>query len=442
MKYKTAQFQEEIFRILEDIKITLAVIIAFRGSAKSTIITTAYVLWAILGIQQKKFIIIIGQTEVKARQYLMNIKSELENNELLRKDLGPFDEERNQWGATALIIKKLNAKIMISSTEQNIRGLRHGEHRPDLIILDDVEDTLSVRSVENRNKLFDWFTSEVIPAGEKGTRIILVGNLLHEDSLVKRIQSKITPEKSEWVYREYPIVDVEGNPLWIGKYPTKEDIEMERVKTMSDHTWHREYLLKIVDHELQIIKREWIQYYDGLSPESNGHSFFGVGVDLAISKESTADYTAIVSGQIQSKYDKDFKIYILPNVVNKRMTALETLERIKFVYNSIPQKPTIFMESNGYQEAMVQWLNNDKYNTEGVKSTTNKHDRLSAVSHLIQAGRVLFPRIGSEELITQLLGFGTEKHDDLVDAFSLLLFKLAGHCHGPTAMFVDNPLRF
>ena len=75
MKYETAPFHKEIFDILENESIKLAVICAFRGSAKSTIITTAYVLWSILGVQQRKFIVICGQTEQKSRQYLLNIKN-------------------------------------------------------------------------------------------------------------------------------------------------------------------------------------------------------------------------------------------------------------------------------------------------------------------------------------------------------------------------------
>jgi predicted phage terminase large subunit-like protein len=90
---------------------------------------------------------------------------------------------------------------------------------------------------------------------------------------------------------------------------------------------------------------------------------------------------------------------------------------------------------------MVENLKNDRYEVEGVKSTTNKESRLSAISYLVQSGSVLFPRQGAEELITQLLGFGTEKHDDLVDAFSLLISRLAKECHRPRCMFVDNPMR-
>lgn len=441
VKYRTAPFQEEIFRILEDITIKLAVIVAFRGSAKSTIITTAYVLWSILGIQQKKFIIIIGQTEQKARQYLMNIKSELENNELLKKDLGPFDEERNQWGATALIIKKLNAKIVISSTEQNIRGLRHGENRPDLIILDDVEDTQSVRNQGNRNKLFNWFASEVVPAGAENTRVFLVGNLLHDDSLVKRIQKKITLGEVSGIYREFPILNGDGSSAWAGRYPDMEAITEEKRKVMSEAVWSREYLLKIIDEDTQVIKREWIKYYDGLPPEPNFHTMFAIGVDLAISKEQTADYTAIIPVQMQSKWDEQMRIYVLPSVINRRMTSLETIEAIKAVSDSIVDEPKIYVESNGFQETIPQFLKDQRYDAEGVKSVGDKFSRLSAVSFLFQSGRVLFPREGCEDLINQLLGFGTEKNDDMVDAMSLLLTRLAREWSRPKAMFVENPIK-
>src|SRR3989338_524724 len=135
IKYETPEFHQEIFRILQDNSIDLAVLTAFRGSAKSTLITNAYVIWSILGVQAKKFVTIQSQTEQKARQFLINIKRELERNKLLQDDLGPFREEVGQWGAQALILTRLGAKITIGSVEQSIRGSLFGEYRPDLIIL-------------------------------------------------------------------------------------------------------------------------------------------------------------------------------------------------------------------------------------------------------------------------------------------------------------------
>lgn len=439
VKYPIAPFHEEIFQITEDEKIKLAVIVAFRGSAKSTLISTSYVLWSILGKQQKKFVVLCGQTEQKARQYLLNIKNELLHNELLRKDLGPFEEERNNLGnATALIIKRLKVKIMISSVEQSIRGMRYSENRPDLIILDDVEDINSVKTRAGRNKVFDWLTGEIIPAGSEKTRIIAVGNLLHEDSLLKRLQKRIEGGEMKYmngVYREYPIIDDQSNPLWLGKYPNQESIELEQEKTMNDIAWHREYLLKIISSDEQIVKNEWIHFYKELPFDLNVKQIF-IGVDLAISEENTADYTAMVVGYIYG-YGKNMKIYIQPKPINERIPFPVQLERLKAMYATYAPKCfhfKVFVEDVGYQRALTQML--DHYMTTKIESVSvgrnDKATRLQFTTSLLKEGRILFPENGCEELIEQLLGFGKETHDDLVDAFSIMIIKaLEKNVNGP-----------
>ncbi|MDD4382457.1 MAG: hypothetical protein PHE21_03925, partial [Candidatus Dojkabacteria bacterium] len=145
VKYETAEFQKEMFRITEDEEIKLSVVVAFRGSGKSTIMTMSYPLWAILGKQQKKCVVILSQTQQQAKSHMSNVRRELESNDLLRADLGPFREESDEWGSYSLVIPRFNARLIAASSEQSIRGLRHGAHRPDLIICDDVEDLNSVK---------------------------------------------------------------------------------------------------------------------------------------------------------------------------------------------------------------------------------------------------------------------------------------------------------
>jgi predicted phage terminase large subunit-like protein len=429
IKFETAPFHTEIFRILQSEKNKLAVITAFRGSAKSTIITTAYVLWSILGVQQKKFILICSQTETKARQHLNNIKDQLLHNQLLKKDLGPFEEEKNNLGnATALIIKRMNIKIMICSIEQSIRGMRHNEHRPDLIILDDIEDLNSVKTKEGRNKTFDWLTGDIIPAGTRKTRIVVLGNLLHEDSVLKRLEKKIMNGEMKLmngIYREYPIIDGKGKPLWVGKYPTPESIEEEREKTMNDIAWHREYLLKIISSDEQIVKPEWIKLYD--KPPSDGFRGIYIGVDLAIGEKETNDCTAMVIGYVFG-VGKKMTICIRPKPFNSRVPFPEQAEylanliaREKITHNRVK----VYVEDVGYQRALVQYFDSNKYDIEAVPvGRMSKSLRLQLTTPLLKEGRVLFSEEGCEELIEQLLGFGKEKHDDLVDAFSLLVMKV------------------
>ncbi len=92
LMYPSAPFQQEIFELTEDPSVNHAVIVAFRGSGKSTIVTMSYPIWAILGLQQKKFVLLLSQTQSQARMHLANIKREFESNELLRADYGPLEE--------------------------------------------------------------------------------------------------------------------------------------------------------------------------------------------------------------------------------------------------------------------------------------------------------------------------------------------------------------
>ena len=429
MEYQTANFHKEIFRLLEDESKKFEIFVAFRGSAKSTIVTTAYALWSILGVQQKKFIVICSQTEAKSRMHLMNIKNQLLRNDLLRQDLGPFEEERNNLGnATAIIIKRLNVKIMISSVEQSIRGVRYNEHRPDLVILDDIESIQSVKTREGRDKTFNWLVSEVLPAGSKKTRFIAVGNLLHEDSVLKRLQRKIESDELKHVrsvFREYPIVDSKGNALWPGKYPTPEDIEEEREKTMDEVAWQREYMLKIITTDEQIVRPEWIQFYEKMP--ANGLRGIYMGIDLAVSEKESADCTAIVVGYVFGT-GKNLKIYIQAHPYNSRSPFPVHAEYIKNKFSMekmIHSRVKMYIEDTGYQKALVQYFESQKFDVEGVPTgKMDKAARLRLATPPIKDGRVVFAEVGNEELVDQMLGFGKEKHDDLVDALSMLVLKI------------------
>lgn len=426
--HETADLHRDLFTISEDESLPLAVIVAFRGSGKSTIMTLSYPIWAVLGRLQKKFVLIASQTQYQARVHLTNIKRELESNELLANDLGPFVEQREEWGSTSLYIPKYNARITAISTEQSVRGIRHGQYRPDLIICDDVEDMASVKTREGRNKTFDWFTGEIIPAGDTYTKRIVVGNLLHEDSLLMRLKERIENDEIDGSFREWPIVK-NNKSLWPGKYPDKQSLNVLRRTIGNKIAWEREYMLRIIPDEDQIIDARWIQYYEELPEKDEENEYINsfLSVDLAISEKASADCTAVVIVHAFGFKPEDRKYYIDKQFLNSRISHLQTLDSIVAMYKPLvisgqEYLPRALIEQVAYQTAALEQLKNRGIEAIGVKIHADKRARLQLASPLFEMGMVYFPKSRAiAPIIQQIIGFGVEKHDDLADAVSMAL---------------------
>lgn len=429
MKYPFAQMHKDMIAICQNENISLALIMAFRGSGKSTIITTAFPLWAILGVLQKKYVVIVAKTKPQARQMMRNIKAELELNTELKKDLGPFQEETDEWGSEAISFLRQGARIVVVSIEQSLKGLRHRQHRPDIIILDDIEDNESVKTKEVRDKTYDKYKRDILPLGDLGTKIMHVGNMLHDDSLMMRLSREMRDSDTAKVFKRYPITDSDGNPHWPGKFPTKDDIEKERLKIHDESAWALEYELVPVSGSEQIIKNEEIQYYDEIPARVRdrygymSQRHIVVGVDLAISKHDSADYTAIVPILYQKNpLTAQWEGYVLKDFVHKRVDFNETCDVIIHMNKSLRvygENITFAIETIAYQQALVQAIrmkSKDHIDLVECHSSLSKETRLRIVKPIFSNKQIFFPRMGAEVIVREITGFGTERHDDLVDA--------------------------
>jgi len=431
-KIPTANFQKEIFEILQSDHKGMIIITAARKAGKSTICCEHYPLFEILARQKKHFVVIISRTEYQAQSHLVNIKNELERPEniLLTKDWGPFKEESDEWSKHSLVFPARGAKITALSTGQSIRGMRYLQYRPDLIILDDIEDPDSVSKLEGRNKTYHWINNDIIPAGDDNPRIIFLGTPLHPDSAMRRLEKKIKDGEMDGIFRSYPILDENNNIMWPGRYPDMEAIETEKRKS-DPVAWAQEYLLKDVVDEDQIISPERIQFYKSLPERAlwTGHKFRIISVDPAMSNKETADCTAIVSAEVYHS-GKNMKIFILPNPINKRgMSAKETVECVKRLQDDVIESygTKVVVENVGSQSILVQMMEDA-----GIRDVVSfspgkldKRTRQVLAASFIEYGQIFFPETGTKDLMNQLINFGCTRYDDLADSYAQLVLKAA-----------------
>jgi len=420
-----ALFHPELLRELSDESVEMLLVEGFRGSAKSTLSTLALPLYKALKRSDRyPFIIIVGDTQIQSSMNIANIKSELDDNLLVKQDFGDIKTDDvaqwrlgggDEWQSQNMVLTN-GVRITARSRGQKVRGLRHRQHRPKLIIVDDPEDLEWVQKKENRDKTERWFNGEVLPASDLGAKIVVVGNHLHRNALMARLS------KNKMFKRlAYALIDKAGKCLWPAKYPTKAALDKEKAK-VGNRAWMREYMLKVIPDEGQEVTEKDIKRYDVI-PKDASFGMSGSAFDLAISKKQTADYTAVVSGRI-AEIDGKKKIYIDPNPINARMGFRETVSLAQSIIDEKGGMHMLFVENVAYQQAAIEEMEANALPVTPVKPIGDKRARLKIAAAHIKSGTVVFPEEGCEDLIHQLLGFGVEQHDDLVDSLVYLILEL------------------
>src|SRR5262249_10497338 len=133
-----------------------------RGSAKSTIASLCYVLRAAVE-GWERYIWIVSDTKEQAATHLANVKAELTTNKRLGECYPDSVGQGRRWRANSIELKN---KVVIEAfgTGQRIRGRRHHEIRPSLIVCDDLENDSHMWSATQRDASRQWFQGTLLNA--------------------------------------------------------------------------------------------------------------------------------------------------------------------------------------------------------------------------------------------------------------------------------------
>lgn len=176
----------ELPKITHEPTSALMAIAAPRGEAKSTIVSKLYTLYRIV-MNISHYIIIIMDSTDQAYSIIDFIKNELEFNPRLASDFPKVAGQGRRWQVGSIITKN-NIKVEAVGAGKKLRGRSHGTYRPDLVILDDIENDENVRSPTQRDKLHDWLSKSVLGLTGVGVKmdVLYIGTILHHDSVLNR----------------------------------------------------------------------------------------------------------------------------------------------------------------------------------------------------------------------------------------------------------------
>ncbi|SFP60802.1 phage terminase large subunit [Hydrogenimonas thermophila] len=404
-KQETSAFRKFVYSKLDTLTKTDKEILltAYRGAAKTTTVSNLYLLWK-LTHKEKRFFIIISSTETLAKDIFDLIKEELEHNTHFKQD---FNIEVIKSTTTEIVIKvdDFLCKIACYGAGAKIRGKRFLSFRPDLIILDDIENDENVLSKTQRDKLYNWYKKVVkkLPARGSHYNIIIVGTILHHDSLLSRIKDSVD------FYQNFPLV-------------------------LNFKTWKLDNLALDVDElkkEYAEDKEAFLQEYQNIPLSKDALTFphyktfdampkcdfYSIGVDPSMGK-AKGDYFAIAIIGWQKKAKK---LYLSAKGYKKNPTdMIYTITQTYIRYSKIA-RTIIAIETVAYQEFFKDVFKRHAKDTgllipvKEFKNNIPKEIRINSLAPLIKDETILIDS-SSHLLIDELDTYPKSAHDDLLDA--------------------------
>lgn len=273
------------------------VVAAPRGHAKTTVLALAFVLYQ-AACYKEPFTLIVSDTGTQAEQRTSDLFAELLENDQLVKDyphLALPDQktyrEQRAKRTTRDFITVGGLRFTGAGAAQSLRGMKTGNQRPSLIIVDDLENDESVRTPEQRAKLKDWFTKSLMNLpGSDGARFIVIGTVLHRSSLLSWLLSD--EQKAYWEQRLYRAYKDDGGPLWPDAW-SAEKLEVKRGK-IGSKAFSSEFMNEPVDEGSTLWKEAWLN----ANRRQTHPELTRLAVALDPSASGTGDTCGIVAGGV------------------------------------------------------------------------------------------------------------------------------------------------
>lgn len=216
------------------------------------------------------FIVYLSNSATSAIEATEHIKRMLQENELIETIFGKvnfsqkgFKESfsKDSWVAFG------DVYVLPRGAGQQVRGKNWMGHRPGLFIIDDLESTELVRSDEQREKLANWFFSDLMKSESKfGKRaeFIYIDTIKHEDALLQTLI-----DSTDWLSVDTPdgvlsICDEDFN-TYDPNYMTTEEIIQEyqdHVEKGKDDLFYMEYMNIPISKKNAAFKKEYFRYYE------------------------------------------------------------------------------------------------------------------------------------------------------------------------------------
>ena len=456
------KFHEEMWDMCTS-KNQFVAIAAPRGHAKSTSISLSYVLACVL-FRERRFVLLVSDTEAQAAMFLGQIKQELQDNQDIIELFGIKKDEKGEVkfdkdSETDIIVKFTDGtkfRIIAKGSEQKLRGMLWDGARPDLIVCDDIENDEVVMNKERRNKFRRWVYGALLPCRSQHGIIRIVGTILHMDSFLEGLMPKENDKHTihedlktyskgigtQWRTIKYKAHNSDFTKvLWPSRRTPEEfrRIRQDYIERGLADVYSQEYLNIPIDESNTFFRKA--DFNPMREDDRKKVLNYYIAGDFAISEKEHADWTVMVVGGMD-----EAGILHIKNVIRDRMDGLQivdTLLALQGVYNPI----AIGIEDTQITKSLGPFINramierNIFINIIPLKpSRQDKQTRARSMQARMRAGAVKFDKQAEwyQTYEDELMRFPRDKHDDQVDATAYLGLMIDKIIDAPTKEEIED----
>ena len=269
-KKKSAWFHKKLANAIINNKQIKALMEAYRSSGKSVHVDMGIPLYLYLVKKELKFMLLVGETEKKAKALLSGIQAQLQYNHRLKNDYG-LKFQQGDWSEGDFMTAD-GVRFMSLGFLQNPRGAREQAERPDYIVVDDVDNKRHVKNNDLMTESVDFITEDIwgcFDADDDAIeRFVYANNNFNKNSITNRLKEfilqKIKEAKDEdetHCFFHLRVDAVKDITTFEPNWPEKTSVEYwrKKFKSMPYRSFMREYMNTHIS-EGKVFKAEWIQY--------------------------------------------------------------------------------------------------------------------------------------------------------------------------------------
>jgi predicted phage terminase large subunit-like protein len=296
-------------------------------------------------------------------------------------------------------------------------------NKVDVGLIDDpIKDRMEAQSETYRNRIWEWYLDVFCTRLHNDSVQLICMTRWHEDDLAGRLLAK-EPEKWDVVSLPELREDLNnigdprqiGEPLWPERHSLQSTLD---IKDKSERTFTSMYQQRPAPAEGNIIKLNYIRYYNQLPPINKIVQSW----DAAFEGKETSDYVACTVWGIS--WPNSYLIYMKRG----KWDFVQTINEIRNMSALFPDTSEKLIERKANGSAILSTLQKE---IPGLipfdPGSDSKEGRADAASYVFEAGNIYFPSPivypWVQTVIDDIKMFPNGKNDDIVDTITQFIIR-------------------